>query len=357
MTQGLPPQPTIRSIVGGIGLFVLVCAAFAALPNLVKWAGAALTFIPGQLGLIDVVHGSEVMPVDMTSNPTPVSFAGAGDYLLYTSNYDLLVINDAVAAVHAKPWFRLTDEAGEEVSITLVERGLAVFDTPLASGRPVAHVVIAHPGNYVMTHPSRRDFTYFVPDTTTGREGAISVWMLVEVAILSGALLYWRRYRIAHRPASAYMPPSPESRLRYVREQQEKEIASLPKGPPTPLWKRDDSAPKPKPAASVTDVRDVLELVRVGEVTEHQAQAEIDRLVESGSASSNWGAALALTLPEQAAYSQGASVADLLSFRAGGWPRFCARCGQEIDHEDLKWWFVRDEAGVPGIRHVQCRPA
>ena len=137
MTQGLPPQPTIRSIVGGIGLFVLVCAAFAALPNLVKWAGAALTFIPGQLGLIDVVHGSEVMPVDMTSNPTPVSFAGAGDYLLYTSNYDLLVINDAVAAVHAKPWFRLTDEAGEEVSITLVERGLAVFDTPLASGRPV----------------------------------------------------------------------------------------------------------------------------------------------------------------------------------------------------------------------------
>ena len=55
MTQGLPPKPTCLSIVGGILLAILVLASFALLPSLVKWVGAAFTFLPSRLGLLQVV--------------------------------------------------------------------------------------------------------------------------------------------------------------------------------------------------------------------------------------------------------------------------------------------------------------
>ena len=220
MSQGAPPAPTLRSILGGISLFILLCLAVIWLPGLTKWAGAIFTFVPGQLGLIDVISRDEVMPVDMNTSPTTLAFDKPGEYLLYTGNYDLLAINDAVVAAKAKPWFRLLTDANQEIAITLVERGMVIYDTPLAKGRPVAHFEIIAPGTYTMVHPTRLDYAYIVPDYIFGHEGRIVTLMILQGLMLAFAFWYWRRARGAKRKPPTFIrktpgsPESPEGRSR-----------------------------------------------------------------------------------------------------------------------------------------------
>jgi len=203
MTQGHPPAPTIRSIAAGILLATLLCFAFFSLPILLKYAGAVLTFVPGQLGLIDVVSPDEVMAVDMSTSPTAVSLDEPGKYALFTDNYDLLVVNDAVVAAQGKPWFRLIGEREQEIRITLVARGMALYDTPFAKGRPVAHFEIVEHGTYSMIHPARPAYAYIVPDYTFGQEAWIVLMMVLE-GILAAALFWrWWRARQARRKAAA----------------------------------------------------------------------------------------------------------------------------------------------------------
>jgi hypothetical protein len=218
MTQGLPPKPTIRSIVLGFLLAGLLCIGVVALPTLVKYAGAVLTFIPAQLRLIRVVTPGEVMPVDMSTSPTSLSFGKRGAYTLFTDNYDLLVINDAVAAAGHKPWFKVLNADGDEVDITLVERGMALYDTPFARGRPVARFEIARSGTYSMIHPTRTDYVYLVPDYTFGNEGWIMFLMVLQVAAIVFILWRWWNTRQARSRAvkaawkdrfSRPLPPKP----------------------------------------------------------------------------------------------------------------------------------------------------
>jgi len=182
--QGEPPSPKFRSIFGGIALGILLLLAFLNLPILVKYTGAALTFLPGKLGLMQVVKSGEVLPVDMTTSPTAITFTKPGNYLLYTDNYDLLVINDAIAQQKEKAWFKIDTKDGESIKITLLSRAMAIYDTPLAKGRPVALFTITSPGNYIMTHPARPTFAYIVPDYTSGRENWITFLILAEVVFL-----------------------------------------------------------------------------------------------------------------------------------------------------------------------------
>ena len=221
MTQGLPPKPTCLSIGGGILLAALVLAAFAILPTLFKWTGAILTFVPGQLGLIHVVSPAEVQAVDMSTSPTRIAFDKAGRYALFTQNYDLLVINDAVLAAKAKPWFRLTPEYGQEITVTLVDRGMAIFDTPFAGGRPVARFEISEPGTYTMLHPTRRDLVYIVPDYTFGDEGWIGFWILLQATAIGIGAGYLRRRNSKRRTVRIVPPPSPRARERLKAEEAE----------------------------------------------------------------------------------------------------------------------------------------
>jgi hypothetical protein len=202
MTQGHPPAPAIRNIVAGILLATLLCFTFFSLPSLVKYTGAVLTFLPTQLGLMDVVSPDEVMSVDMSASPTAVSFKKPGKYSLFTDNYDLLVVNDAIAAARGKPWFSLTSASEHEIGVTLVERGMALYDTPFAKGRPVAHFEIAERGIYSMIHPARPDHVYIVPDYTFGQEAWIVTLMSLQGLILAYILGRWWKARQARRKAA-----------------------------------------------------------------------------------------------------------------------------------------------------------
>ena len=184
MTTGTPPQPTFRSIFAGIAIVLLIFLGFLSLSNLVKYVGAALTFIPGKLGLIHVVSSNEVMPVDMSTSPTKLTFTKPGRYSFFTDNYDLLVINDAIIESKGKPWLKIFTESKDEIEITLIERGLAIFDTPLAKGRPAATFEITEPGMYTMNHPTRPMVAYIVPDYTTGRENWIVFLMISQIMVI-----------------------------------------------------------------------------------------------------------------------------------------------------------------------------
>jgi hypothetical protein len=356
MTQGLPPKPTCLSIVGGILLTVVILAAFAFLPNMVKWVGAALTFVPAKLGLIRVVEPAEVIPVDMTDSPTNVEFVNAGHYVLYTANLDLLSINEAVLSAKAKPWFQLIGGSGEKVAISMVERGLAIYDTPLARGRPVALFEITTPGQYSMLHPRRPDFTYVVPDYTSGEEGAITFYALVQAVALGAAGSYVRR-RTRKPPTRVIAPPpSALNRKRYEAEDSE----ALERSPTRIAKPWDEAVVSPHAIAEVSpapDARDVLTLVQSGRLTAQQADSEIESVMLSqapGAAANTWGAKLALSAFEAAAYAQGAGIADLMKLRFKGWPTACGRCGQELDHRQMSWLIVLDASGTLTLQHREC---
>lgn len=183
--QGEPPSPTCRSIFAGIAGVVLLILAFFKLPTLVKYTGAVLAFIPSKVGLMQVVRPEEVIPVDMSTSPTSITFTQPGNYILYTDNYDLLVINDAVVEAGAKPWLKIEAESGDSIQIDLVSRGMAFYDTVLAEGRPVAAFTIETPGTYLMIHPTRPlEVDKIVPNYTSGHESLITIIFIVELVIL-----------------------------------------------------------------------------------------------------------------------------------------------------------------------------
>lgn len=187
MTLGYPPAPTFRSIFAGIAAFVILLIAFLSIGSLIKFLGATLTFIPAKLGLIQVVTRQELIPVDMSAPQTSIAIKKAGRYALFTDNYDLLVINDAVVASDAKPWLKITpvDPNRTEIGVNLVKRGLAIYDTPVVKGRPVATFEITEPGEYTLTHPTRPTVAYILPDYTTGNENWIIFLMILQVIILA----------------------------------------------------------------------------------------------------------------------------------------------------------------------------
>jgi hypothetical protein len=195
MNGGLPPQPTFRSIFGGIALLVILILAFLNIDKIFKYIGATLTFIPSQLGLFQVVSRNEVMPVDIHSTPTSITFTKPGRYLLYTDDYDLLVVNDAIIAANIKPWINIQSESGKPVQVSLIERGMAIYDTPLARGRPVASFEIVYPGVYIMAHPRKPVNIYILPDYLSGKEGKITFFICLEIVIVVLAIWYFTRRR------------------------------------------------------------------------------------------------------------------------------------------------------------------
>jgi hypothetical protein len=209
MNGGLPPQPTFRAIFGGIALLVILILAFLNIPKIIKYIGATLTFIPSQLGLFQVVSRNEVMPVDIHSSPTSITFTKPGRYLLYTDNYDLQVINDAIIAANGKPWVNIQSESGEPVQVSLITRGMAIYDTPLAGGRPVVGFEIVSPGVYSMAHPRRPVNIYIVPDYLSGKEGKITFYICLEIVIVVLAIWYFSQRRRTGKNNPIHLPPRP----------------------------------------------------------------------------------------------------------------------------------------------------
>lgn len=182
--DGEAPPPTFRSILAGIAAAILLFLAFFNIPMLVKSVGAVLGFLPSTIGLIQTVQPEEVMTVDISISPSLINITKSGDYLLYTNNYDLLVINDAVVEAESEPWLKIESQDEQEIPVHLISRGLGWYDTIHAKGRPVATFHIDAPGTYLITHPTRYDTASIVPDYTTGRESSIRLIYLAELAIV-----------------------------------------------------------------------------------------------------------------------------------------------------------------------------
>ncbi|MFZ5911331.1 MAG: hypothetical protein ACOYYU_15065 [Chloroflexota bacterium] len=191
MTTGLPKPPTVRSILLGIALFVIALLAFLRMPDVVKYTGAALMFVPAKLGLIEMVEPQQVLRLPLAENPSSLTIPSPGRYALYTDNYDLLVVHDAVVEGDLPPWIKVRSQAsGAPVSILLMERGLAWYDTPFARGRPVVLFEIEQGGVYQFIHPTRPDSAYIVPDVVTGKEFGITLTVLAEVGLVGGLAFY-----------------------------------------------------------------------------------------------------------------------------------------------------------------------
>lgn len=237
---GLPKQPTCLSIGLGISLFVLLFLAFLRIPDVVKFAGAGLMYVPAKIGLIDMVTPRDVIPMSLAENPSSIMFPSPGRYIMYINNYDLLVVHDAVVEGNSHPWINIRSESLDtEVAVTLIGRGLAWYDTPFAPGRPVISFEIDQPGVYQFTHPTRPDVAHIVPDTLTGQESRITFWVLVEIALISGIVIYIVRKRTAsRRQLRSNILAQNRARVEEARKRVEKRTEEKRREEDQPYWKK-----------------------------------------------------------------------------------------------------------------------
>ena len=240
MTTGLPKPPTMGSIVLEIALFIAALLAFLRLPDIIKYTGTVLMYVPAKVGLIDMVMPQDVIPMSLAKNPSSVTISSPGRYILYVNNYDLLVIHDAIVEGNSKPWIKIqSEDFGTEVAITLIGRGLAWYDTPFAPGRPVVSFIIDQPGKYLIIHPTRPDTAYFVPDTLTGQESRITFWVLTEIALIGGVVIYIVRKRTAsRRQLRSKVLAENRARVEQARERVEKRTEEKRKEEDQPYWKK-----------------------------------------------------------------------------------------------------------------------
>lgn len=208
MIGGLPPQPTFRHMFAGITLALIMVIAFLNIPIVLKYVGTALTFLPSKLGIIKVVSKSEVMPVDIHTTPTFITFTNPGNYLIYTDNYSLLTVNDAIITTKGRPWLNIQSDSGVVIQVRLIGRGMAIYDTPLARGRPVVSFNIPEPGVYKLAHPIEPINIFIVPDYLSGKERIITFSIYLELLVT--ALVMWTIIQRSRKKKNGPIRPKKE---------------------------------------------------------------------------------------------------------------------------------------------------
>ena len=73
-------------VVLGIALLILAILAFVRIPDIVKYAGTALMYVPAKLGVIDMVMPKDVVALPIDKNPSSITFPSSGKYALYTGH-------------------------------------------------------------------------------------------------------------------------------------------------------------------------------------------------------------------------------------------------------------------------------
>lgn len=205
MNENRYNAPTIRSIVLGILLFVVILLAVGQSSDLVKLIGAPFLFLPAKLGLIGELHREDIVVHDVTRSPSQVSFPRAGQYQVFTGDGDLLHITLLLEGSHAEPWLVITEAAtGQALTLEYVSRGLHIYDTPLVDGRPIFTLDVPRAGQYNMIHTARPAKIAFVPDYTTGKGGVLLFAFGAQIALLLAPLGYlyynrvFRRRKVIH---------------------------------------------------------------------------------------------------------------------------------------------------------------
>ena len=189
-------SPTLRNILVGVLIFFVIVLMFSSLDNLVKTIGRVLMIVPSQMGFYPLPSAGEVIPVNLESNPTDLTLIHAGTYQIFTDDYDLLNITMLIENTQTSPWLVVTSKSsGAGVPVSFVHRGLRLYDTPFAAGRPIFSMDIPNPGVYQLSHPSKPASIYFVPDQTTKYAGTILISFVVEIAVVAGLLIVYSRSR------------------------------------------------------------------------------------------------------------------------------------------------------------------
>lgn len=194
--------PTFRSIAGGLFVLALLLFLLCSIGQLVRWMGSALLLIPAALGMVEQVRPGDVRAIDIRTSPSLIWIEKPGRYAVYTDSLELLEITDNLIAARAKPWLAIRNTAtGQAVPVAFVERGVIIFDTPLASGRAIFAFDIPEAGSYELTHLTRRTTLTLTPDYVTGNEGKLMLIVAIELGLAAGVLgaLYlprrWKRYK------------------------------------------------------------------------------------------------------------------------------------------------------------------
>ncbi len=202
--SGEPQAPTFRAMLVGIVIVLVAVMLICALGDVLKIVGSPFLFIPGALGIIQTVGPEDVRTVEMADSPTIVRLMQPGLYAVYTDDADLLTITDSLINANANPWLKVKAlDNGEKIPVTLIDRGLRLYDTPYARGRPIINFAITRPGAYELTYPRRNITMSIVPDYTTGHETMLAFIYLAQIALVVGILVFfWRRRTRTERTAA-----------------------------------------------------------------------------------------------------------------------------------------------------------
>lgn len=214
-----------------IGLVLLI--VLLKLGDVVKVVGAALYYAPARLGLVQQAGSGEVQRFALDAMPELVSFPAAGRYAVYTGDYDLLSVSDALSEKQsADPWFTVVvPETGERLPVEFINRGMRIYDSHLAPGRPVMTFTIPQPGFYQVKHPRRPAQVSVVRDYVTGNEGRILAVFAAEIALIIApfAIVFGRRYRrkeMARRATQRTRRAEADAALRSVAERRAAQVTA-----------------------------------------------------------------------------------------------------------------------------------
>ena len=231
MSDSAYRPPKLRSIFLGIVAALIAIMLLCSLGEVVKFTGSAFLLVPKWLGLTQVVEPEEVRTVDLATTPNQIRFVRPGLYAVYTDDYDLLVITDALIKQKGSAWLKVKAlNNGQAIPVTFVERGLQPYDTPLAKGRPALNFFIAAPGAYELTHPRRNVKIFIVPDYTTGNETALTAFYVLQIGLVAGLVVY--AYRRRTRTQRAYAKALQEQSIQRAEAMWQKIAAKQKKDPP-----------------------------------------------------------------------------------------------------------------------------
>jgi hypothetical protein len=193
-------SPTCRSIaLGGIAFLALMVGALRS-AEIVKLIGSPLLILPERMHLIDSLHANDITRIDSNGELEMVfDFMRPGLYAIYTANTSLLLNTNARIDEGKLPTVSMSLKPMAEMrfSSNTSERGLRIFDTRFARGRPIVGFQIERPGRYVLLSPSIEATIFLVPDYTTGKEGLLTLAYLFQAGIIFTpiAVLFYRQYR------------------------------------------------------------------------------------------------------------------------------------------------------------------
>jgi len=102
--------------------------------------------------------------------------------------------------------------------------------------------------------------------------------------------------------------------------------------------------------------RDILSELGRGEVTETEAYAHLDLVMESSVLPKSLEL-VEMSPAEWSAFTRGLPLKVLAGWRSEGWPAECVECGRDVDVDGLDWVPLRDrdERSGYGLAHSACR--